>query len=438
MRWRYFTCGNDNKSYYYDALDGAFIAHQFDDVLYFYNKREGNKFSKEFVPRTKIYDVTRKYRQSKYNPGFNNTIATVRLKSTGETIKYYLVSYKWNGPPVTEFLVPRHGNARKPSVSSFYRQDPCVQFKIDQMIDVGMSNDAIYSKLIHENPVTASETIRDPKVISNRRFEKQKESVRKEDKTEINSSESEAELIIRYLKENQFMKVANFTPNEYSTVNFSPRIINDIERFCLKMGGIFSVDTTFEVCEGLWLTDTSYPNLSLLKDDGTHPEFPGPSFWHFRKDRKAFRRFASELVVECPELLDLPRIGHDLDKAQMLGFKDIFRASASAWCTQHIKGRDSEQLRSLGVNQNDKSRILADIYGTQNDILLQNGLADSYDAEDFKTKLESLERIWERIAPGFHNWFLKNRTEIFTDCLTLEARRILGITDRFYSNVGWK
>ena len=134
------------------------------------------------------------------------------------------------------------------------------------------------------------------------------------------------------------------------------------------MGGIFSVDTTFEVCEGLWLTDTSYPNLSLLKDDGTHPEFPGPSFWHFRKDRKAFRRFASELVVECPELLDLPRIGHDLDKSQMLGFKDIFRASASAWSTQHIKGRDSEQLRSLGVNQNDKSRILADIYGTQNDI----------------------------------------------------------------------
>ena len=130
-----------------------------------------------------------------------------------------------------------------------------------------------YSKLIHENPVTASETIRDPKVISNRRFEKLKESVHKEDKTEINSSESEAELIIRYLQENQLMKIANFTPNEYSTVNFSLRIINGIERFCLKMGGIYSVDN-FEVCEGLWLTDTSYPNLSLLMDDGTHPEFP--------------------------------------------------------------------------------------------------------------------------------------------------------------------
>ena len=61
-----------------------------------------------------------------------------------------------------------------------------------------------------------------------------------------------------------------------------------------------------------------------MKEGGTHPEFAGPSFWHFRKDRKAFRRFASELVVERPLLLQLPIIGHDLDKAQILGFHDIF------------------------------------------------------------------------------------------------------------------
>ena len=62
----------------------------------------------------------------------------------------------------------------------------------------------------------------------------------------------------------------------------------------------------------------------LIKEDGTHPEFPGPSFWHFRKDRKAFRRFASELVVERPLLLQLPIIGRDLDKAQILGFTTSF------------------------------------------------------------------------------------------------------------------
>ena len=33
------------------------------------------------------------------------------------------------------------------------------------------------------------------------------------------------------------MKVVNFTPNEYSTVNFHPQMLNDIERFCVKKEG---------------------------------------------------------------------------------------------------------------------------------------------------------------------------------------------------------
>ena len=79
-------------------------------------------------------------------------------------------------------------------------------------------------------------------------------------------------------------------------------------------------------------------------------------------------------------------------------------------------------------------RILADIYGTQNEILLQNGLADSLNEEDFVTKLESLKDIWEDIVPGFHEWFTANRSEVFIECLTLEARRNLDIKDGYYTN----
>ena len=46
------------------------------------------------------------------------------------------------------------------------------------------------------------------------------------------------------------------------------------------------------------------------------------------------------------------------------------------WCTQHIENSDAEKLRSLGVNDKDRYRMMADIYGLQNEILLQNGLAD--------------------------------------------------------------
>ena len=56
--------------------------------------------------------------------------------------------------------------------------------------------------------------------------------------------------------------------------------------------------------------------------------------------------------------------------------KDLFINAESMWCTQHIENNDSEKLRWLCVNDKDRSRIMADIYGLQNEILLQNGLAD--------------------------------------------------------------
>ena len=86
------------------------------------------------------------------------------------------------------------------------------------------------------------------------------------------------------------------------------------------------------------------------------------------------------------------------------------------------------------MNNKNTGRILADIYGTQNEILLQNGLADSLDEEDFTTKLESLKDIWEEITPGFHEWFTTNRSKAFIECLTLEARKNLNIKERYYTN----
>ena len=47
---------------------------------------------------------------------------------------------------------------------------------------------------------------------------------------------------------------------------------------------------------------------------------------------------------------------------------------------------------------------MADIYGTQNSLVLENGLADAQNKEDFNVKLASLQTVWVNIAPGFHHW----------------------------------
>ena len=77
---------------------------------------------------------------------------------------------------------------------------------------------------------------------------------------------------------------------------------------------IFCIDTTFEICDGLHLTDTTYPNLSLHDISGKHPEFLGPSFWHFKRTWETYHCFAGESLMYKPLLINLHKIGHDLDK----------------------------------------------------------------------------------------------------------------------------
>ena len=77
---------------------------------------------------------------------------------------------------------------------------------------------------------------------------------------------------------------------------------------------------------------------------------------------------------------------------------------------------------------------MADIYGSQEEILLQNGLADADDESDFEAKLESLKPLWSDLMPGFHHWFESNRSRQFKDRLILSAWQILGIEGRFYTN----
>ena len=116
-----------------------------------------------------------------------------------------------------KFLVARYGNSAKPSTSSYYRADSSIRNDILHLMDEGMSNDNIYSQITatNTNPKTVSETIRDPKVVSNTRQAQVKNCVSINIGNTKQSQIWEAELIIENLKEGQFLKVANFTVTEF-------------------------------------------------------------------------------------------------------------------------------------------------------------------------------------------------------------------------------
>ncbi|PFX17680.1 hypothetical protein AWC38_SpisGene17985 [Stylophora pistillata] len=298
----YISKGNAKRLFQYNA-DGSRIVHN-ENGTYYANVKTAKGYRRDYVPDTEVFELTRFYRASKWNPTFARTIATVKEIKEKELKPYYLVIYKWTEGE-KEFVTQRHGNAKKPTSSSYFRKEPEVFSTIDNLLDKGMSTDKICGEMANRN------------------------------------------------------------------------------------------------------TDT-HEGLISERNANKHPEFPGPSFWHFRKSRETYRSFAGELLIQKPEFSGTQKIGHDLDKAIAREMTDVFQDAKNVWYTQHIKERDLHHLKSIGANEKTQKRILTDIYGCQQDILQQDGLADSDDEEDFDAKLQSLRPIWETLAPGFHSWFIKH------------------------------
>ena len=174
---------------------------------------------------------------------------------------------------------------------------------------------------------SVSQILHNPKVVHNQKFLMADKGVK--------NLLTEAEALIDLLLGDSFVSAVHFGGDSYSSINYTP-MINDLKRFCVFCNSPWIVDTTFNVAEKLWLTDSSYENQSLIDDNGKHPLFPGPSQWQFRRNQESFRRFAGELIFADPELIKIKRVGHDLDNATANGLGDILVNASHMWCTQHL------------------------------------------------------------------------------------------------------
>ena len=174
-----------------------------------------------------MFELMRSYRQKKYNPGFNQIIATVRQCINVTINDFFLVIYKWKGVEENSqfFEMPRHGNAKNPDVPSYYRQDCSTRDEVDNLIEKGMSTEKIYTTLNKQSKFSVSETLKDPKFIDNRKYAKNRETV-----SELSGNSGEAQDIIHDIKEDGFIKAVAFTKDDYITINYLPQMLKDIER----------------------------------------------------------------------------------------------------------------------------------------------------------------------------------------------------------------
>ena len=107
--------------------------------------------------------------------------------------------------------MPRHGNATSPDAPLI--KDPLIKENADKGSDLGHSNEKIYVDLARREGKNLSETIRDPRVVSNHRNNSQA--------THSKVKYSETECIVRYLKTNDnFVKTFSLDREQYSAFNY--------------------------------------------------------------------------------------------------------------------------------------------------------------------------------------------------------------------------
>ena len=66
--------------------------------------------------------------------------------------------------------------------------------------------------------------------------------------------------------------------------------------------------------------------------------------------------------------------------------------------------------------------------------MMEYRLADSKDANDLATRLESLRESWENLCPGFHKWFISKRKAVFQNSVIECARKNTNVHSLFYDN----
>ena len=80
------------------------------------------------------------------------------------------------------------------------------------------------------------------------------------------------------------MQLMTLLPKHYIHYNYEKKNLNDMSHFCVHGASFLGIDTTCEVIDSFWLTDTSFTIESLVDENKNHPEFPGSYMIHFCKD----------------------------------------------------------------------------------------------------------------------------------------------------------
>ena len=175
--------------------------------------------------------------------------------------------------------------------------------------------------------------------------------------------------------------------DSYIAFLYTDKQLKDIELFCCDPNDnkscVPGIDTTFKMCN-MWITDTSYRNKGLLSSRTIkNPVHLGPIMMHFTKDEGTFRKFCVELISANPHLINLKKVGVDMEAAIFNGFQSVISKLLQLYCARHLQQRDEKAIDSChqksSIADNNKAsykkEIIWDIDGKRTSDILEKGIA---------------------------------------------------------------
>ena len=422
-----------------------------------YKERVGRNYKDISVSSKDVYRLNRYYRLSKSIPGLKMMIATIESYDGKDKCPYFCVVYSLveeADDDVKEVkCLPPHGNSKQPIEFSqpYIRTNPAVLKNIDDKLEkCGSVSSVFYDVLVESGgPMHSGSQSNEPrntKQVNNRKSLKALKR-KKENPTTFNMPLSDLDkLILAQRDPKSLVRTVVVWGDTYLAFVYSDKMLRDIELFCCNEydneACVLGIDTTFGLCD-MWVTDTSYRNKRLLSARSrSNPVHLGPVMFHISKDDETFRRFCMELIASNPNLINLRKVGVDMEAAIYSGFRSVIPKLLELYCVKHLQDRDKiaiDKLHNKTTLSDDlrasyKKEILWDLYGRRYGTTFETGIADASDADEFNARLNSLNPRWEKLCPGFFQWFMTHRKKDFETSVIKSAREGTNIAGLYYQN----
>ena len=116
----------------------------------------------------------------------------------------------------------------------------------------------------------------------------------------------------------------------------------------------------------------------------------------------------------CPKLITLAAYGTDGERALVKAFELCFPNAVGVRCFIHKKKNIEHHLNDkLHISTDNRNQVLAGLFGKRDGANYYAGLVDAESEEILDNDLKVLESRWECLAPGFHRWFVREKSSDF-------------------------